>query len=289
MSTQENPRQEHPSTYVVQDRSNEEELIRLSVQDRMLTESMGGVLPEQPDPTVFKRVLDVGCGTGAWLIEAAKTYPTMSLLIGADISRRMVEYATSQAEKEGVSERVEFHSMDALRMLEFPSAYFDLVNLRLGGSWLRTWDWPKLLQEFARVTRRGGTVRLTESDAIIESNSPALMLGSEVFCTSLIQAGHLFTPDRLGLVNELPALLSRHGFKQLQTRSYTLEYRAGTPEWRSFFEDMKRVMHTFAPFVQKLGNLPKNFDEVIQQAIEDMQRPDFLATWKLVTAWGVRA
>src|SRR5579883_3475432 len=172
MSTQENPRQEHPSTYVVQDRSNEEELIRLSVQDQMLTAGMGGVLPEQPDPTLFKRVLDVGCGTGAWLIEAAKTYPTMSLLIGADVSRRMVEYAISQAEKEGVSERVEFHSMDALRMLEFPSAYFDLVNLRLGVSWLRTWDWPKLLQEFARVTRRGGTVRLTESDAIIESNSP---------------------------------------------------------------------------------------------------------------------
>lgn len=289
MSTQENPRQEHPSTYVVQDRSNEEELIRLSVQDQMLTAGMGGVLPEQPDPTIFKRVLDVGCGTGAWLIEAAKTYPNMSLLIGADISRRMVEYATSQAEKAGVNERVEFHTMDALRMLEFPQGYFDLVNQRLGMSYLRTWDWPKLLREFTRVTRRGGTIRLTESDVIIDSTSPALMRSNEAFLNSLIQAGHLFTPDRLGIVNELPSLLSRHGFKNVQTRSYTLEYRAGTPEWRSFFEDMKRIMQTFAPFVRKLGKQPEDPEVLAQQAIEEMQRPDFVAKWNLVTVWGIRA
>lgn len=289
MSAPENPRQEHPSTYVVQDRSNEEELIRLNFQDRMLTSGMGGVLPEQPDPARFRRVLDVACGTGSWLIETAKTYPTMSLLIGADVSKRMIEFASTQAEEQGVHDRVEFHTMDALRMLEFPAGYFDLVNQRLGMSYLRTWDWPKLLQEFTRVTRRGGIVRLTESDVIIDSNSPALMRGNETFLKSLIQAGHLFTPDRLGIVNALPSLLSRHGFKNVQTHACTLEYRAGTPEWRSFFEDMKRIMHTFAPFVRKLGNQPENADELAQQAIEEMQRPDFVARWHLVTVWGIKS
>ncbi len=289
MSIQENPRQEHPSTYVVQDRSNEEELIRLNFQDQMLTSGMGGVLPEQPDPASFKRVLDVACGTGSWLIEAAKTHPTMTLLIGADVSKRMIEYASSQAEEQGVSDRVEFHTMDALRMLEFPQGYFDLVNQRLGMSYLRTWDWPKLMREFSRVTRRGGTVRLTESDVIIDSTSPALMRSNEAFLNSLIQAGHLFTPDRLGIVNELPSLLGRHGLKNVQTRSYTLEYRAGTPEWRSFFEDMKRIMHTFAPFARKLGNQPEDPETLAQQALEEMQRPDFVARWTLVTVWGVRA
>src|SRR5713101_6116958 len=81
----------------------------------MLTTGMGGVLPEQPDPAIFRRVLDVGCGTGGWLIEAAKTYPSMTLLVGVDVSKRMVEYARSRAEAEQLGERVQFQTMDALR------------------------------------------------------------------------------------------------------------------------------------------------------------------------------
>jgi len=48
---------------------------------------MSGVLPEQPGPTHFERVLDVGCGTGGWLIELAKTSLNTSLLIGGDVSQ----------------------------------------------------------------------------------------------------------------------------------------------------------------------------------------------------------
>ncbi len=142
MSTPNDPRREHPSTYVVHDRSNEEELTRLQIQDRLVTASMGGVLPEQPEPGIFQQVLDVGCGTGGWLIKAARTYPTMSLLVGVDVSSRMVEYAQGQAEDQQVSDRVQFRSMDALRMLEFPADHFDLVNQRFGQSYLRTWDCP---------------------------------------------------------------------------------------------------------------------------------------------------
>src|SRR5690349_15647806 len=100
------PRREHPSTYFVQDRSNQDELLRLEAQARILTSGMGGVLPEQADPTIFQRVLDIGCGTGGWLIEAAETYPTMSLLIGIDISGKMIEYARAQAAAQQVSDRV---------------------------------------------------------------------------------------------------------------------------------------------------------------------------------------
>jgi hypothetical protein len=54
MSTPTDPRREHPSTYFVQDRSNEDELTRLQLQDQLVTASMGGVLPEQPDPAIFQ-------------------------------------------------------------------------------------------------------------------------------------------------------------------------------------------------------------------------------------------
>src|SRR5262245_37890349 len=82
-------RGEQPSTYMVQDRSNREELTRLHLQDQMLTAGMGGVLPEQADPARFQNVLDVACGTGGWLIEVARAYPAISRLVGVDISARM--------------------------------------------------------------------------------------------------------------------------------------------------------------------------------------------------------
>ena len=97
---------EHSGTYFVANRTDEDELMQLQIQDQLLTAGMGGVWPEQADPTIFERVLDIGCGTGDWLIAAAKAYPTIKLLIGVDINGRMVEYAREQAEQAGVADRV---------------------------------------------------------------------------------------------------------------------------------------------------------------------------------------
>jgi len=110
---------EHPSAYIVQDRDDLEEMKRLEIQDKMLTEGMGGVLPELADPTQLRRVLDVGCGTGHWLISTASTYPMIEKLFGADVSSKMLAYACTQAESLGIDKRVQFQPMDALRVLEF--------------------------------------------------------------------------------------------------------------------------------------------------------------------------
>jgi ubiquinone/menaquinone biosynthesis C-methylase UbiE len=286
MSQQENFHWEHPSTYVVQDRSNEEELARLQIQDHMLTVGMGGVLPEQPDPSVFQRVLDVGCGTGGWLIETAKTYPGMSLLIGIDVSTRMLDYARRQAEANGVSDRVEFHQMDALRMLEFPTSFFDLVNHRSAQSWLRTWDWYKLLQEYQRVCRPEGVIRITEVDFAVESTSSAVNQLNHLFVRAFHQSGHYFTPQGDGITSQIARLLQQHGVLDVQTRACMLEQRTGTPEGQSFYDDMRLVYRTAVPFLQKWIRLPDDYQEIYQQALSDMQQPGFVGKIGLLTAWG---
>jgi len=287
MSTPIDPRREHSSTYFVQDRSNEEELTRLHAQDQMLTAGMGGVLPEQRDPAIFQRVLDVGCGTGDWLIETAKTYPTISLLVGVDISKKMLEYAGAQAETQQVSDRVQFRTMDALRMLEFPNGYFDLVNERLGASFLRKWDWPKLLSEFQRVTRPGGVIRLTECD-LTENNSPALMHLYDLFLQAMYNAGNFFTLDRRGVIDELANLLNRHGLQNVQTRIHLLDCRDGTPLWQPYYENVRHGFRTLLPFFRKWTRVPDDYEVIYQQALSEMQQPDFVATWGLLTAWGIK-
>ena len=63
--------QDNPSQYAVTDRSNEAEMIRLMIQDSLITAGMGGPLAEQPDPGMLARVLDIGCGPGGWQLSQA--------------------------------------------------------------------------------------------------------------------------------------------------------------------------------------------------------------------------
>ncbi len=279
------PRREHPSTYFVQDRSNDEELNRLRIQDQMLTVGMGGVLPEQGNPESFLRVLDVGCGSGSWAIEAAQTYPSMSLF-GIDISKKMVDYARSQAIARGVADKIEFAVMDALRMLEFPNDFFDLVNLRMGVSFLRKWDWPKLLSEFQRVTRPGGVIRITDEGIIHPSNSPALTQLCEMAQCALDRAGHLFAPETTGLTAHLLPLLTQHGIQQVQTKDFALEYQAGTPQGEVYYEDIKHVFRTIRPFIEKWGCATQDYNVLYQQVLKEMQQSNFHATMRLLTVWG---
>jgi len=277
---------DYPSTYFVQDRSNRDERTRVQIQDTMITKEMGGVLPEQAAPALLRQVIDVGCGTGGWLIETAKTYPDISSLVGIDISSRMIEFARKQAKAEQVDDRVDFQVMDSLRAIEFPDHSFDLLNQRLGWSYLRTWDWPSLLTTYQRLTRPGGVIRITESDVLGTSTSPALTQLYEMARNALYRAGHLFTPEQDGVTGKLPDLFRHHGLQNIQTRAVVLEYHPGTELTENFAEDIKLLFRTLQPFLRKWGRVPDNYDAIHQQALAEIQQPGSFSTGRLVTVWG---
>lgn len=281
-------KRENPNTYIVQDRENQQELVRLTLQDQLLTASMGGVLAEQSNSATLRHVLDIGCATGGWAIETALAYPEIKLVIGIDISQRMITYARQMAEAQQVTQRVEFHVMDALRMLEFPDRFFDLVNIRLGGSWLRTWDWPKLLNETLRIIRPGGIARITEQKIMHQSSSNAQMRINQMALKAFYRAGYLFTEESTGLTMRLPQLLARHGFSQVKTVAHVLEYHAGTPACKDYIDNLASASRTLRPFLQKWGTISEGYDELCQQFVTEGQSPDFHATWSFQTVWGVK-
>ncbi|HCI80749.1 MAG TPA: hypothetical protein DHW02_13780 [Ktedonobacter sp.] len=285
MAMSESPKPEKASTYIVQNRSDERELKRLTIQDDMITREMGGVLPEQSDVTGIRRILDIACGTGGWLIEVAKTYPEMKDLQGIDISRRMIEYARSRAETAQMSDRVNFRDMDALQMLEYPDNYFDMVNMRFSIGFIRTWEWGKMLTEMRRVTRPKGIVRITEGN-ISTSNSDALTQLYSMFSCAFEKAGHLFSPEQTSLGDNLPRLFKQYGLQNVQTRTYDIQYLAGTPTGQDYCDDMTHMFKTAQPFIQKWGCAGKDYETVYQQMLNDIQQPDFHATWQVITIWG---
>ena len=288
MSDQTDPRRVHPSTYFVPDRSNVEEFSRIQFQDKLATSIMGGVLPEQPEPVTFQRVLDVGCGSGDWLIETAKTHPSISLLVGVDANERLIAHARTQAAAQQVSDRVEFHTMDALQMLEFPTNYFDLVNQRFAWSFLRTWEWPHLLHEYQRVTRPEGVIRITEADIYLDAKEtcPALSRLSELLLSAFYQAGHFFTLEGNGVSNQLTRLLRQYGFQDVQERPYTFAYPASAPEGQFLAENTKHLFHTALPFLRKWTHVPDDYEAIYQQGLLETLQPNFVAYWSFLTAWG---
>jgi ubiquinone/menaquinone biosynthesis C-methylase UbiE len=278
--------QDNPSQYFVEDRSSNPEMIRLMIQDNLFTTGMGGPLSEQADPAALHRTLDIGCGPGGWLLETAFRYPHMSL-VGIDISWRMIEYARAEAQARKLSDRVEFLVMDALRPLKFPDASFDLVNMRFAVSFLLVQDWPRLLSELLRVTRPGGIVRVTDN-GVTQSTSPAYNRFVQMLLCAFYRSGHSLTEEKTGVTHELDRLLAESGCQQVQAKDYALELVAGTVGGQNFYENVRFGFQTLLPFLQKWGCASEDYNTLYEQALIELQQPDFRVTWPLATVWGTK-
>jgi ubiquinone/menaquinone biosynthesis C-methylase UbiE len=103
-------------------------------------------------------VLDVGCGAGVTPCFLAKEYGCR--VVGVDILEGMIEKSRQRAEREGVTDRVEFRVADA-QDLPFEDGLFDAVITESVTAFPA--DKQKAVNEYTRVTRPGGYVGLNES------------------------------------------------------------------------------------------------------------------------------
>nr|CAG8477791.1 3429_t:CDS:2 [Entrophospora candida] len=99
------------------------------------------------------QVLDVGCGSGTWVLEMASEFP-QSQFTGIDISPMY----PSQV-KPG---NVEFLHVDVLKGLPFNDNTFDFVVIRNMITAFSSSDWKFCIQELIRVTKPGGYIESSE-------------------------------------------------------------------------------------------------------------------------------
>ena len=143
---------ENQRTYFVNP-EEAEETARLLLQDRLVTKEMGGVFPENVDPSRFQLVLDLACGPGGWACDVARLYPQMDV-IGVDVSEKMMRYAQAHAQAQRL-DNASFQVMDVIKPLAFPDDAFDFINARLLSSFMPVAIWPSFVQECIRITRPG--------------------------------------------------------------------------------------------------------------------------------------
>lgn len=282
------------STYVF-DPESPEELARLIMMDQVTTKAMGGPLAGLPELPEQARVVDLACGPGGWVLDVAFARPDVQIS-GVDISKRMVDYARARARSQK-RPNASFKVMDITRPLDFADNSFDFVNARMVTTVQPTEGWPTFLQECRRILRPGGIIRLTESEYVGITNSPACEQIRVLGCQLLRATGHGFSPDgqSFGITPIVARLLQKAGFPQVQQAVHMVNFSAGTEAWPEFFHNMEIASLLGARMAEKIG-MPSTTPEhshrdpgkLIEQALIEMQQEDFCGIWWFLSTWALK-
>ncbi|KAF8896458.1 hypothetical protein BD779DRAFT_586901 [Infundibulicybe gibba] len=115
-------------------------------------------------------VLDLGCGTGYWAMEAAKQWPGCTV-VGYDVLhiqpdlRRFPDHC-------GLAGRISWEWGNLLDGLPFPPDTFDFVRIAGIGLGVPEDEWQLVLEEAGRVMKPGAVIEVIEEDLIFPCGVP---------------------------------------------------------------------------------------------------------------------
>ena len=275
------------NTYVLG--HTEAEKTRLIDQDRFFTKAMGGLFPERSDLSSVHPLLDVACGPGGWALEVAQAYPHMKV-VAIDIDAGMIKYAKELAQASRL-DNVTFLEMNVLDPLEFDDGSFDLVNGRFLGGFIPTVYWPGIIQEFLRITRPRGTLRLTEAAWDAETSSPSYNAIVNYLILATQRAQLSFSPDgrHYSINMMLGRFLRQAGCTTIQEMAHVLDFSYGTSYYRPFYEDVLVGFKLMQPFQVGTGVVTQpELDQLYDTLQLEMLKEDFAGILYMLTGWGSR-
>ncbi|KAG1771907.1 hypothetical protein EV702DRAFT_1281573 [Suillus placidus] len=182
-------------------RSYQRKVVDLDAIDTLLTRQMSGgsltwhAFPqswnEQPAQEPLKRILDVGCGDGVWVIEAAKYWKGCQV-VGLDIVSLHPDLAHLSRDKDlpkrmsWVQANLYVHPPSpypalisrSLEGLPFPNESFNFVHVKRIARGVPENMWDDLFEEISRVMKPGPAFEVVEEDLSFPGRSDGE--GSEV-------------------------------------------------------------------------------------------------------------
>ncbi|HEY4383860.1 MAG TPA: class I SAM-dependent methyltransferase, partial [Ktedonobacteraceae bacterium] len=209
---------------------------------------------------------------------------------GIDISERMINYATAYSQIEHL-ENARFLVCDVTKPLPQLNESFDLVNARGMLGFLHHSMWPNVIKEFARITRPGGFVVLTESDDFGHSNSEAFERYQQLILQAVTKSGLSQHPlgTHWGATSMLKVHMRAAGYQPVQVIPYVIDYSAGTKANASVYANFSISHKLIQPFLIKTGVITQQeIDKLYEQCFLDMLSENFSALWIFMTAWGYK-
>ena len=113
-------------------------------------------------------ILDVASGTGRLARELARRFPEANV-IGFDISPEQLNAALAEG-TDPMPDNCTFLPGNALEPFGFASGSFDFTIARACSSFIPVAQWPQVIRELMRVTRRGGWVEIRDFGLVRSRN-----------------------------------------------------------------------------------------------------------------------
>ena len=121
---------------------------------------------------------------------------------GIDVSETMVDYATKRA----IAEEIDHVHLQVMNFqhLDVETSSFDFVNARFVQWFLNQQAKASIYQEWFRLLRPGGILRLIEGEIAMVTNSQTLGLLNHQFISALAKAGKTAVPAKRFVRTPLP-------------------------------------------------------------------------------------
>ncbi|KAJ6508674.1 hypothetical protein C8R45DRAFT_1069337 [Mycena sanguinolenta] len=146
-------------------RSYAREALDLDVWETMACQRICDSLTFHVFTTPPTKVLDIGCGTGTWILNCGMAWKKCHF-VGLDVVPLHPDVGTSE-----VSTRITWVQANFLDGLPFPNDEFDYVHIKRIALGVPEDKWDALFEEVARVLKSGGAFELIEEDLFFPGKS----------------------------------------------------------------------------------------------------------------------
>lgn len=274
------------STMYPIDVEHPEEMDRLTEQSKLFTQYIG-LHPAQIQLAEGQTVLDIGCGTGQWVLDIARENPRCKI-VGLDISQRMVAFASTRAQIYRIP-NARFELGDACQVMPYPDRSFDMIHARFITFFQTSSTWPVFLAECHRLLRPGGVMCSTEAENLGVTNSTSLASYSSLIVSYYRSRQQCFTDEgpNIGITAVQERLLRESGFVDIHQQMYVMNYSVGTPAFPKMVDDLASAMQLLQPVLLREKLISQSELELLHTSVlAEMHRDDFSAIELFQTAWG---